>query len=225
MQPVIAIMIMGLGLGFLHAFDPDHLAAVSTFVSRRPGRKESARFALTWALGHSVSLLVLTVAVLFCGKAIGASAEKTLETMVGFVLIGLGLWRLVDFFWNRYQVHSHPHDGDAHEHFHVHRRGHDAKNHDHGHVVGFIGLLHGAAGSARFLILIPIALIGSLSGCLAYVGFFSVGVAAAMMLYAVCLGRLFEKSQGRFAVLQNIYQPLTGAVSLCIGLYWISTNL
>ena len=50
------IWLLGIGLGFLHAFDPDHLAAVSTFVSHKPGRRKSLRFALEWGAGHSLSL-------------------------------------------------------------------------------------------------------------------------------------------------------------------------
>ena len=148
-------------------------------------------------------------------------AERALETAVGIVLTGLGLWRLLDFFWTRHQIHSHPNGEESHEHFHRHPAGAAGSQHDHSHAVGLIGVLHGAAGTARFLVLIPIALIGSLAGSLAYVLFFSLGVTASMMAYAVCLGRIVEKSQGRFSFLQSVYQPLTALASLCIGVYWI----
>ena len=220
--------IMGFALGCLHAMDPDHLAAVSTFISGNPSRKASARFALEWGIGHSLSLLVLTALVLVFGMHLGSFEEKALETAVGITLIGLGLWRLVDFFWERYNIHSHPHR-DArdrqHEHFHVHRKENSEAHHDHSHIAGFVGLLHGAAGSARFLVLIPVALIGSLSGALTYVAFFSCGVALSMMTYAVFLGQLFQRCDGRFSVLQNIYRPLTGFTSLGLGIYWIASTL
>ncbi len=220
------IWLLGIGLGFAHAFDPDHLAAVSTFVSHKPGRRKSLRFALEWGAGHSLSLLVLTVVVLFLGKSVGAWAEKALESAVGVALIGLGVWRMVDYLQGKARIHSHAHaDDPSHEHFHAHPTGDGQDDHDHSHVAGFVGILHGAAGSARFLVLIPVALIGSWSGCLGYVLFFCVGVTVAMMMYAVSLGHLFEKSQNRFALLQNVYQPLTALISFGLGVYWVVSNL
>ena len=219
--------IMGFVLGCLHAMDPDHLAAVSTFVSKNPSKKASARFALDWGIGHSLSLLALTVVVLTFGTRLGSFEQRALETAVGVTLIGLGLWRLVDFFQERYNIHSHLHRDlrhQQHEHFHVHREGSGNAHHDHSHLAGFVGLLHGAAGSARFLVLIPIALIGSLSGALTYVVFFSCGVVLSMIAYAVFLGQLFQRSE-RLSMLQGMYRPMTGLTSLGLGIYWIATTL
>ena len=162
--------------------------------------------------------------VLFFGQSISVLAEKRLEMTVGLALIGLGVWRLTDFLQGKARVHSHAHADDAdHEHFHVHND-RAQKDHDHSHVAGFVGILHGAAGSARFLVLIPIAIIGSLPGAVAYVVFFSCGVTAAMMSYAVFLGRLFETSERRFSFLRAAYQPLTALVSMGLGIYWIYGN-
>ena len=204
---------------------------MSTFVSKNPSKRASTRFALEWGIGHSLSLLGLTFVVLFLGHHIGVFAEKALETAVGMALIGLGIWRLVDFLGQRSRVHNHAHEAhedsqdQAHEHFHVHVPGSPDAHHDHSHVAGFVGLLHGAAGSARFLVLIPIVFIGSLGGALSYVLLFSCGVTMAMMAYAMFLGQIFQRSEQRFLRFQGIYQPLTGILSLGLGIYWIASTI
>src|SRR6058998_3357439 len=73
-SPVI-VAVGGL-LGFRHAFEPDHLAAVSTLATRPTSRLWRAdRLGLVWGLGHTVT--------------VGA---------VALLLIALGI-RLPDRFW------------------------------------------------------------------------------------------------------------------------------
>jgi ABC-type nickel/cobalt efflux system permease component RcnA len=47
-----------LGLGIAHAFEPDHMAAVSAFVAGRPTPREAALFGFKWAIGHGLSLFL-----------------------------------------------------------------------------------------------------------------------------------------------------------------------
>src|SRR5207249_3012430 len=53
---LLALAGLGLLLGFRHAFEPDHLAAVSTLASRQGRLLDACRLGLAWALGHSASV-------------------------------------------------------------------------------------------------------------------------------------------------------------------------
>ncbi len=55
----------GLVLGIRHAFDRDHVAAVTHFVSLEPNPLKSAWFGLRWALGHALSVAFLGVLILW----------------------------------------------------------------------------------------------------------------------------------------------------------------
>src|SRR3989442_2333193 len=63
---ILAIAGVGLLLGFRHAFEPDHLAAVSTLATRQGRLLDACRLGLAWAAGHTVSVgLVVAVVMLF----------------------------------------------------------------------------------------------------------------------------------------------------------------
>src|SRR2546425_7216417 len=63
---ILAIAGVGLLLGFRHAFEPDHLAAVSTLATRQGRLLDACRLGLAWAAGHTVSVgLVVAVIMLF----------------------------------------------------------------------------------------------------------------------------------------------------------------
>lgn len=87
-----------LGLGIAHAFEPDHMAAVSTFVAGRPRPREAAMFGVQWALGHGFSLLVFGSLLYAFKMAVNQPslfASGVLEKVVGFVLLALGVWMAI----------------------------------------------------------------------------------------------------------------------------------
>src|SRR5947209_10025033 len=63
---IVAVLAIGGLLGFRHAFEPDHLAAVSTLATRPSARLWSAaRRGPGWGLGHTVTagaVALLTIA-------------------------------------------------------------------------------------------------------------------------------------------------------------------
>src|SRR6266704_3138568 len=58
---IVAVLTIGGLLGLRHAFEPDHLAAVSTLSTRPGGRRlwSAARLGLIWGLGHTVTVGVV----------------------------------------------------------------------------------------------------------------------------------------------------------------------
>ena len=61
---------LGFALGLKHATEADHLAAVSTIVSERRSVLGAARVGALWGLGHTTSLFIAGLLVIFLGIAI-----------------------------------------------------------------------------------------------------------------------------------------------------------
>jgi len=57
-----APLMLGLALGMRHAFDPDHIVAMSTIVSRERSIARAALLGGAWGVGHSLSLLTVGLA-------------------------------------------------------------------------------------------------------------------------------------------------------------------
>ncbi len=74
------------------------MAAVSTFVAGRPSPREAAFFGFKWAVGHSLSLLLFGTVLYLLKRAIhqpALFASGALDRIVGFVLLLLGVWMIV----------------------------------------------------------------------------------------------------------------------------------
>lgn len=178
---------LGFGLGLVHAFDADHVMALSVFASRRRGASEGARAGLRWAFGHGLVLLVVGIALLFLGRALPPGLAIVAERAVGVVMIGLGLWVFAELARQHSHLHFHEHDDLLpHAHWHTHERD-DVHRHDHGPV--FVGGLHGLAGSAPVLAVLPAATRSPLLG-LGYLVVFAIGVSLAMGIVSGLLGHL-----------------------------------
>lgn len=207
-------------LGALHAFDADHLAAVTSFVIRHPTRRAAIGYAGRWALGHSCTLLVVGAASALFGWTITADLQTAAELAVGLTLVGIGCWVLIGIVRGRLLLEVHDH-GD-YRHVHLHRPDHGKS--DHGHAVFWIGALHGLAGSAGLLVIIPVAIAASPVATIAYVVVFSIGVVAAMATYAMMLGGLLGLGNpGRAARLYPWVAGAAGSLTLALGIWWIST--
>jgi ABC-type nickel/cobalt efflux system permease component RcnA len=80
------------------------------------------------------------------------------ERLVGATLIVLGLWGLRRLFRERLHAHPHRHEDGDHVHFHVHRPSepHDGPQaHVHVHAAFWVGTLHGLAGTAHLVGILP----------------------------------------------------------------------
>lgn len=222
----LAILGLGFVLGLKHAFDSDHMIAVSTIVTREQSPWRSLWIGLFWGLGHTVTLLLVGLVVLGMKQQVPAPLEMSLECLVGVMLVVLGLATLTDWWQRRLHAHSHHHDGTAHTHFHAHA---DDVGHSHAHRlrVGLkplvIGMIHGLAGSAA-LMLVVLASIPSPGLGLAYIGIFGVGSILGMGLVSLLFGFFFSYAVPR---LDNVGQTLrlaTGALSAVFGA-WIVVDI
>ena len=100
---------IGTGLGLLHAFDADHILAVSSLASRDGKRSRGLAYAFRWALGHGFALLCVGVATLLVRAEIPAAAFSAAEAAVGVVLIAAGVSVLVSLIRRDVRLRPHAH--------------------------------------------------------------------------------------------------------------------
>jgi hypothetical protein len=201
----------------VHAFDADHVMALSVFATRGRGAAAGARVGLRWSLGHGLVLLVAGLALLVIGRALPATVSALADRAVGAVMVGLGVFVWIELARQRAHLHFHAHDGmQPHAHWHghepsrppsrpeIHPHAHGApqhhQQHRHEHGALLVGALHGLAGSAPILAVLPVAK-HSVPLALGYLGLFGVGVAVAMIGVSGVLGhvagRLARDGAGR----------------------------
>src|SRR6266403_2153182 len=86
---LLALAGLGLLLGFRHAFEPDHLAAVSTLATRQGRLLDACRLGLAWALGHTASVGVVVGAIILFGVHLPDRLWPAADLLVALLLIGL----------------------------------------------------------------------------------------------------------------------------------------
>ena len=102
---------------------------------------------------------------------------------------------------------------------HIHRHSHDEEKHEHYHTHMF-GIIHGLASNDELLILFTASLgITSLAGLLMYVGIFSLGVIAGMVIFGLVMSYPLIKSSG--ASLNKLVTLTLGVISIIYGGIWI----
>ncbi len=82
-------------LGVRHAFDADHVAAVSTMVAEGGGVRAAARTGFLWGLGHTAMLLLAGLATLLFSLHMPGWLSYGLEACVGVMLVALGVGTLI----------------------------------------------------------------------------------------------------------------------------------
>ena len=218
MVSTASILGVGFVFGLKHALDADHLAAVSTLVSERTSWLNSSLTGALWGVGHTASLLLAGIAVIFLHVKISDRVAFTLEFAVALMLIGLGLNALrVVIRGGHVHVHAH---GDR-THLHSHRHGDATETHTH-HRIGtrplLVGMVHGLAGSAALMLVVLSTIPSPLVG-LAYIGSFGVGSIGSMSLIGLLISLPAQLSTTRFARAHVAMRTLAGLFSLGLGLF------
>jgi len=99
---IVAVLAIGGLLGFRHAFEPDHLAAVSTLATRPSARLWSAaRLGLVWGLGHTVTVGAVALLIIALGISLPDRFWPAAELLVAALLVLLGslvIWPRVRTF-------------------------------------------------------------------------------------------------------------------------------
>ena len=192
--------LLAASIGFRHAFETDHLVAVSNIVTKRSSPLLAMKDGAFWGLGHTSSLLVVGILMLSLRWAIPENYFQMMEGGVGVMIILLGIFRLWQFFRQSPHTHVHVHDGHAHVHKHTHD-----ESHKHLHKISYgVGIIHGLAGSG-VLIVAAMAVMKTVGTSLLFLVVFSVGCIAGMLVAAGVLGLPFSKKLQTFRRIQMGY--------------------
>jgi hypothetical protein len=216
---IVALCDIGLLLGFRHAFEPDHLAAVSTLATRQGSLFEACRLGLAWAAGHTASIGMVVLVIMVGGLHVPERLWPAADLLVALLLIGLGGSVLLRYAYGRWHMHVHSHGAGPHLHLHSHARG---LAHEHAHPggdarrsLGF-GLLHGLAGGAAILVLL-VAAAPTRAAQLAYLLAFAAGTVLGMLLVSLSLAGIVRLASARGARWATVLHLGSAAVSVAVG--------
>ncbi len=210
---------------------PDHLAAVTPLVIETD--KKVWKIGLAWGLGHLLGMLLIGLLFLFFKDFIPVETiSEHSEQIVSFVLIGVGLWTFYRIFKEK-KVHNHPHihsEKDIYIHTHNHKHT-SHSNHTHTHqktikqnaITSFgIGFLHGLAGIAHFLLLLPALSFKTNAEGVEYILGFALGTVTSMTIYAFILSKLtYLTKQKENPIFFKIIRVIGGLFAIVIGIYWL----
>ena len=209
----MSISLLAFGVGALHALDADHIMAVSSLASRRIAPARCVRLGARWAIGHGGALLVFGMVCYALGHALPIAWHVHAERMVAVLLFVVGASVLTSLVGGGASLRVHHHPGiRAHVHW-VRAGGEHGGNaaDDHGAVI--IGALHGLAGSAPLLAIIPAGQHRSLAeGAMVFTAF-SLGVLLTMLLFGLMLGAVFACSDRAIPWIRGV----AGCGSLVLG--------
>ena len=122
MTQFLALAGFGFLLGMRHATDADHVIAVTTILNRSRRFAHTTLIGLLWGLGHSVTVIVVGMAIIVFEVVIPPGVGLAMEFGVAIMLIVLGilnltggLRQLTERLTPPAPMHGHPH---AHLHAH-----------------------------------------------------------------------------------------------------------
>ncbi len=222
---MLSLLFLGFVIGMRHALEADHLAAVAALASRSTSLRQSLRHGTAWGIGHTLTLFGFGGLVLTVDSVIPQDFARTLELIVGLLLLLLGADVIRRVIRQRIHYHAHRH-GNENPHFHAHSHAgegdHAHSDHTHAHDRDFplrallVGLVHGMAGSAA-LILLTLEAVESVALGLVYIALFGVGSIAGMALLSVVISVPLRLSARRLTWMHNGLQLSIGCLTLAIG--------
>lgn len=229
-----SILVLGFLIGIRHAFEPDHLAAVTAMVSGKTSLRQTLRQGAVWGLGHTLTLFLVCGAVIYMETAISDFAARMMEAVVGVLLVGLGAEVIRRMIRDRIHFHAHRHmDGETH--FHAHSHKHEAQQtvhsrlHDHDHTAAFplrffiVGLMHGMAGSAALAVMTA-QTTASPWLALAYVALFGIGSMAGMALFSAAISLPIRGARS-LTWAHNGLQAAIGCLTVGLGAMTVFTSV
>lgn len=219
----------GFSLGLVHALDADHVMAVSALSNRKNvSFLTTIRYCFKWAIGHGAVLILVGLLFFGLGFELPASFLSVAEASVGILLILIGAFCLIRIRKQKLKLQVHQHGDVTHAHWLVQDDSKDASHE--AHAPTMVGMLHGLAGSAPALALVPLVSQGAgtltqVGLAMAYLVVFSLGVLLAMALFGLGLGLTQQKLQAFNVRFFQWSQYLIASGSILLGGFWLSQSL
>jgi uncharacterized protein YebE (UPF0316 family) len=181
----VAFIGIGFLVGFRHAFEPDHLAAVSMLATRERGLRSAAMLGLSWGAGHTASVAVVTMVIAVLGIRMPPAIAALFELVVAAMLIFLGVSTLIA------EARRHRRGlGDAHAHAHSAHIAHQHPDRMRSARGAFtFGIAHGLAGSGAMIVLL-VAAASTIQAQLTYLLAFGIGTIGGMSVVSLLVSGL-----------------------------------
>ena len=206
-------ILTGFAAGGLHVFSGvDHLAALAPAAVENPSN--ATKTGMYWGLGHGIGVLIIGGIGLVLREFVDLEAwSGWAEFLVGFLLVGIGIWAIVRSRTVDIHGHQHTHDDTSHEHLHAH----DSGDQSHHHAALGVGIFHGMAGGGHLFGVLP-ALALPTTQAIMYLLAYLVASVLAMGAFAYGVGVLAARS-GTVWVKRLMLG--SGVLAILVGLVWI----
>lgn len=225
-------LISGIITSSLHVITgPDHVAAVTPLAI--DSRKKAWAVGILWGLGHVLGMLLIGVLFILFKEFIPVEAISSYsEQLVGIVLIVIGVWAIIKVkLSHKKHAHVHAHPGEEpviHAHPHEHP-GNGKHSHNHikplrqNNITAFsVGTLHGFAGVSHLILILPTLALPSIRESVLYLTGFGIGTIAAMLIFAMILGIVSNKTAISHKTRWfNTLRIGGGLFAIAVGIFWI----
>jgi hypothetical protein len=209
---VDSLLALGFVLGLRHAMEADHLAAISTIVTKRNSLLSTSLIGAFWGLGHTLALLIAGVGVLLLRYQLTDRMAHVAELGVGIMLVLLGADVLRTLVRGG-ASHTHEHSTVA----------------PHSHADGWgisrpllVGMVHGLAGSAP-LLLLTLTVMPSPLAAFSYISVFGVGSMMGMTIMSLLVS-VPARLTVQFTRTNLAVRGLSGLFSVGLGLFIVYEN-
>jgi hypothetical protein len=222
MMPAFDLLLssaLGSLLGMRHAFEPDHLAAVSTLIGSERNSYRAALLGAYWVVGHTLALVAGGTVLVTLRTQMPPALTDAFELMVAVMLVMLGLRaiRMAAAQGADGPVQRHQHGRCVHTHAGVPA---------HVHIGRWtlarrplvIGAVHGLAGSGALTALV-LTTLPTTAARLAYMVVFGLGSTAGMAVLSGVLGWPLARLGAHRAIGRTISFAV-GCLSTGIGIMW-----
>jgi high-affinity nickel permease len=221
--PVVVLLFYALYEGLLHAFEADHILAVTNIVSQRNKIFPALKDGVYWGLGHTSTIFLIGVLMILFKVNIPEHSFSWFEAAVGLMLILVASYRMVIFLRDEqivFHTHRHEHAGaNRQPHIHVHAKGGNLHRTSYG-----IGIVHGLAGSGALVVLV-MTQIGTIANSLLYLLIFGIGSIAGMTLVAGVFSIPFSRKLVQSKKLRAVLVLLSSSLCFAYGCYVVYENL
>lgn len=195
-------------LGVQHSFEPDHVAAVSVLTSEKDSKAKLRSVmwkSSQWALGHSFTLILLSMGALLLKSALPANISAMAEWVVGPMMIWIGISTLRLVFRKDLSVIVPPVNAEKKSSVVPRSLG--------------IGMLHGVAGTGGACTVALTMAADNGYAALWIIIYQSAGILLTMTIYGYLLTLSFSHIVKRSRFFFKYVMSATGIFSIAIGLW------
>lgn len=195
--------------GVLHAFGPDHLAAITNFSIGKSKRK-TMLITFLFAIGHGLTLFLFAKIL---------QTYNISETILGYgdvisscVILGMGIYLLYMVYSNKIHLNTHAHDGKEHVHIWF---GKEHKHDNKDTTSAFtIGVLMGIGGVRGMLVTLGAVEAGEVN--LLFVLMFALGVMVIFIGFGAVILYINKNILNSKKNVRNVFAT-AGLVSVAVG--------